>query len=91
MKTTDPESIALVTEAAAPVQVSSRVDEVIWFVAHLASVAAITAAGAVVALFAVMALVLFAPVFLVLFAVGLRRIDASRSRGALLEASGVRA
>ncbi len=91
MKTTESESVALVTEAVAPVQVTtSRVDEAIWFVAHLVSVAAMTAAGAVVALFAIMALVLFAPVALVLFAIGLRRVDAARSRGALLEAAGVR-
>jgi hypothetical protein len=90
MKTTDSESIALVTEAVAPAQVTSRVDEAVWFVAHLVSVAVITAVGTVVALFAIMALVLFAPVFLVLFVAGLRRIDVERSRGALLEVAGVR-
>jgi hypothetical protein len=76
------ESIALVAEAAAPVQVTSRVDEAVWFLAHLVSVAVVTAAGAVVALFAILTLVLFAPVFLVLFAAALRRHDVARLRTA---------
>jgi hypothetical protein len=82
MKTPASESIALVAEEAAPAQVTSRVDEVVWFLAHLVSVVVMTAAGAVVALFAILALVLFAPVSLVLFAVALRRHDVAQLRAA---------